>query len=850
MDTSASDRPRTADPGPAGPGVFSMDAPEARDPAQVGGKGAALARARAAGFDVPAFIVLGEAAFADTSPAIDIDQAVRAAGLGDGPFAVRSSARDEDGAMHSHAGQFESVLRVARADLAHAAARVRASADGAGVAAYQAARGVDAPARPAVIVQKMIAARAAGVAFSADPVSGLRDRVVVAATHGTAENLVAGHVDGARWVVHRDDTLLESPPDPMLDAAEVRAVAALARQAEAAFGAPQDIEWALDGDRLVLVQARPVTTPLRPAPVPDTTLTVFDNSNIVESYPGCVSPLTTSFAMHVYDRVYRAFVQLLGVSRHEVAAHGPIFANLLARIDGRIYYNLGNWYRALALLPGFALNRAHMETMMGVSEPLPAELSRTIGPPEARGWRRLREMARLVRPAFGLMRAAVMLGRTKRGFQARLEAALARESEIAGVSLTELAQLWRQIESELLDRWDAPLVNDFLCMMAFGASRKMLERAAGAEGVAFHNDLMIGQGAIVSAEPARQIARIGAVLRAARLEAASFAEMRAHPEAGPMIAAYLARFGDRCTEELKLESLTLHEDPGPLHAALQQAAQRKLRATTPDTEWRATDPAWESLLPDRPLRRRALRALTHWARDRVRDRENLRFERTRIFGMARRVFLAMGREMHAHGVLEDPRDIFLLTVNEILGVIEGHALSDDLAGLVARRKREEAAHAARPDPDTRLLVRGPARLAPVRGGTEAAPPRTRETTRHGTGCAAGRLVARARVITDPRTQTLESGDILVARNTDPGWIALFSNAGGIVVEKGSLLSHSAIVAREMGIPCVVGLGDATTWIPDGAWVRLDGATGAVELLPAPPRRRAEDQTDTPGPRDG
>jgi pyruvate,water dikinase len=104
------------------------------------------------------------------------------------------------------------------------------------------------------------------------------------------------------------------------------------------------------------------------------------------------------------------------------------------------------------------------------------------------------------------------------------------------------------------------------------------------------------------------------------------------------------------------------------------------------------------------------------------------------------------------------------------------------------------------------------------------------TQRSATGCSAGRVTARARVIRDPRTQTLTPGDILIARHTDPGWIAVFSNAAAIVVERGSLLSHSAIVARELGIPCVVGLKGATQWISDGELICVDGATGMVERL--------------------
>jgi phosphohistidine swiveling domain-containing protein len=144
---------------------------------------------------------------------------------------------------------------------------------------------------------------------------------------------------------------------------------------------------------------------------------------------------------------------------------------------------------------------------------------------------------------------------------------------------------------------------------------------------------------------------------------------------------------------------------------------------------------------------------------------------------------------------------------------------------VALRKSEHDASANRPDPPERIELRGPA-IAPV--WTDETVERDTALSRTATGCSAGKVTAKARVIRDPRTEALAPGDILVARHTDPGWIAVFSNASAIVVERGSLLSHSAIVARELGIPCVVGLKGATQWIEDGETITVDGATGLVE----------------------
>ncbi|WP_417807223.1 PEP/pyruvate-binding domain-containing protein [Thioclava sp.] len=791
---------------------------------EVGGKAAALARLAQHGFNPPAFFVLSPEVFERAERCDGLDAAL--AKLGAGPFAVRSSARQEDGAEHSHAGQFDTVLNVAAQDVWSAANQVWQSGFSTTVETYRKVKSGGAAEGPAVIVQNMIDARAAGVAFSADPVTGQRNKVVVSAIAGLGERLVSGEEDGESWTI---GTSVSGPASAtVLNADQAQQIADLARRAEAVFGMPQDIEWAFDGAGLHILQSRPITTKLLPAAQPDNALTIFDNSNIVESYPGMVSPLTYSFAIDIYSHVYEAFVALLGVPKATITANSAVFGNMLGRIDGRVYYNLVNWYRALALLPGFSLNRTYMETMMGVATPMPAEVTDHIGPPPAQGLARLREYLKLAKVAGGLVWQAVQLPRTRARFYDRLNDALTSGFDPKTAGPTALAAEYRRVEASLLRRWDAPLVNDFLCMIAFGASRNLMQKWLGDKGVLLHNDVMIGQGDIVSAEPAQRIAKMGKMVADAGIVQAlrehGRAALAGHDAIAREVQSYLDKFGDRCTEELKLESIPLSDDPALLLQAIAASAGR-----APVPEHVVSAPDWTAFFPKNPIKRQFARWLIGWTKARVRDRENLRFERTRIFGYTRSVFLALGREFAARDLLETPRDILYLTTQEALGAVEGFALSANLKSIVALRKAEDAAAALRPDPPERIELRGPA-IAPV--WTDAAPETDTAKTRTATGCSAGRVTAKARVIHDPRTQTLTPGDILVARHTDPGWIAVFASASAIVVERGSLLSHSAIVARELGIPCVVGLKGATQWISDGEMICVDGASGCVERCDA------------------
>jgi rifampicin phosphotransferase len=818
--------------------TFILSADDLCDPQIAGGKAAALARARALA-RVPPFIVLGAHAFQGDGLRPEAAEQLEAAlvGVGAGPYAVRSSAVGEDGNRSAHAGQFLSLLNVPRADLAIAAHRVWASGGSSHVSAYRALRGDGAHAVPvAVIVQQQLRPRAAGAAFTADPVKGDRNVVTIAAVSGLGDRLMAGEADGDTYQLDRHGRTLSartSTRAPVLDEHCRRQISELALKCEEAAACPQDVEWAFEGDALYLLQARPITTLADRAAVPeDSALTIWDNSNIVESYPGVVSPLTFSFARHVYAHVYRNLLALLGVSSRRIAAHRPVLENLLGRIDGHVYYNLLNWYRTLALLPGFAFNRSAMEEMMGVASVIPPSIADQLAPPRPSGMHRLFALGDMAIVAVRLGLEAWRLPRRIGQFNSRLEAAL-EPSNPAHVqrSLTELAAAYRHLEAALIERWDAPLVNDLICMMAFAASRRALQAWAGEDGLALHAQTLVGQGDIVSAEPAQRIRRMGLLIA----ERPDFIECFSRgqalpdgtlPELESQMSAYLGRFGERCVEELKLESVTLNEDRAPLLRAV-AASARSGGASHRAREVRGNTLA--TLFVGRPARRWISRLLLRWAKARVRDRENLRLQRTRVFGRVRTLVRAMGRELARAGVLDAGDDVFQLTLEELLGAVEGAAASYDLRALVAVR-RAEARRLAERTPPERMEMTGAIVTATRREKVDPNGEDADAALRRGLGCSPGLARGPARVIRDPRSATLEPGEILVAQHTDPGWIALFANAAAIVVERGSLLSHSAIVARELGIPCVVQLKSATRWLTDGDHLEVDGMSGEVRRL--------------------
>jgi len=901
---------------------FVLGPDDSVDLNQMGGKAGALAALAAADLPIPAWFVVTPAAF-DASVSAEqratlaiartpkeIDDALGElrfeatlweeiqTGLGRWStnsseassllVAVRSSGVDEDGKDHTFAGQFDSFLFVEPNDVPARIVDVWNSGWGERVLAYRRENDLGGPAAPAVLIQRMVDAEVSGVAFSADPISGQRSVVVVSAVYGLGTALVGGDADADTYRVDRSgkvlarDIAVKSNADrrdrvqiggvssraipaaqavkPALTDLQILAVADLARRAAAHFGRPQDIEWAIEDGRLYLLQSRPITA-LSRLPDRDGVLRIWDNSNIVESYSGITTPLTFSFALGAYEGVYREFCRILGVSEEKIEANDDIFRHMLGLVHGRVYYNLLNWYRVLALLPGFTANREFMENMMGVREGLPAEISNELA--SASGSDKLRDRLNLTKATIRLVGSQFSLPAKIDAFYLRLDEALAEPKPALDLRrLDELARDYRTLQDKLLTRWDAPLINDFFAMIFFGILGKLTQKWCKDENGTLQNDLVSAQGGMISAEPARRIlemARLAVACSEVKGKSASRAPdedhrsslvdvlrnepvqkarvaIRSVPSLDSLYSEYLARFGDRCLDELKLESTTLVDDPTPLLRAVGNTAARLMRepeGQAPldvDSAPRQAEDRVRKALGRRPFRRLLFSWVLRNARNRVRDRENLRFERTRLFGRVRRIFLEMGRRLHADGVLDEPRDVFYLEVEELLGYIDGLSTCDDLRGLAGIRRARFGEYATMSKPSDRFETRG----AVFVGNSFQSEPTVESSeadgdTLRGLGCCPGVVRGPVRVIRDPRGAELKDGEILVAERTDPGWILLFPAAAAILVERGSLLSHSAIVAREMGIPAIVSIPGVTDRLRDGQWVEMDGSSGLVRL---------------------
>jgi len=834
----------------------------ASDRQTMGGKAAALAELGAENFKIPEWFVISPQTFLEClskqqlvalkkgesigmiSYNKRVEKAIKAAAgtlVKDKNqlLAVRSSATAEDGEEASFAGQLESYLNISTVDVLEKVREVWYSAFSEHVTHYRQTfgQGEGEDWIPAVLVQRMVNADMAGVAFSADPVTGNRNRCVINATLGLADKLVSGEVNGDTYYTLRDGTMEKQSLEEqsaILNQKQITEIIALLLRVEQHFGLPQDIEWAIEDGILYLIQARPITS-LKHLSIIGEQVTIWDNSNIVESYSGVTSPLTFSFARYVYEHVYIEFCRFMGVSQTRIESENAAFRNMLGFVNGHVYYNLLNWYRVLALFPGFKMNRNFMEQMMGVKEPLPEDVVKSIVAGEPTRWEKITDGANFIRTLLGLIKHQLTLRTTISRFYERLEDALSSSEQLGEQPLDRLGEEYRTLEDKLLKKWDAPLINDFLCMIAFGLSRKLLEKYAGDEGLNLHNDIMIGQGDIISAEPAIRIGKMAVIAAkdaaiVQRLIAGDETAIDTIPKLKAEYYSYLEKFGDRCLQELKLESHTLHDEPTMLLQAIGHMASREkkpeMRHDQKDIKSNLAE-----ILKHRPVITWAVSKAVLWAKARVRDRENLRFERTRVFGRVRQIILEIGRRFHELKYIAHPRDIFFLELSEIMGQIEGTSTIMDSAALVEMRKQQQQEFESQPTPPYRFETYGSAcHSFKNQAYNLESSDILDSTTVQGIGCCQGIVNGPVRVIHNPRDAELKPGEIMVAQFTDPGWITLFANASGILVERGSLLSHSAIVAREMGIPAIVAIDNVMTWLKTGDVVEMNGATGSVKRM--------------------
>lgn len=834
--------------------ISSSRSPTVKDALSVGGKAASLFRLLDLGFPVPTFFVLTAEAYRRNVGGklgeLERAEVCRALEALDGDafaHAVRSSGLAEDSADFSYAGVFDTFLDVRGArHVIEAIERCWASHKGATAAAYRARRGVVDDVAMAVVVQRMVHADWAGVSFSADPVTQALSVCVINATRGLGEKLVSGHIspEEIRLDLESGRILERKIPqgaEPMPDWLRSK-VLEVTRHVAQRMDFPQDLEWAAEGRKLFLLQSRPITT----------IAGVFHN-RALESWAGHGNPDAPD---RVWTRAYADEIWTPPVSPlfYDIQNLTLATAQRLERDGDRAPTppDTFKYYRAAPYM-----DAAVLERMYAGLPPIARRRSLLpLLPPERREallrapWHGLRYLRRIWQfeivkgKTWGLTRNHRFLERSWSGF-------LDTARSLCDVDLTKLSE--EQLAEHLGKIWSLALsvgpeceiavlyyAHDIMLMLS-----GLLERWCGASEERY-GEVSAGLENSQTVREAQAIWNIAAsvrVLGPAAIESVRSCDSRTFRAVARGIGAqsvvdqfdtFLRDHRHRGANYKDLIHPRWGNDPELLWAHVQafiEADSPPPAQTNAASGARRREAQRASLASVRgPLaqfKRAILRALFRSNEIYAGLRDNHRFYYDYVWWLVRCLYGEIGMRLHAQGKLASANEVFFLVRREIDALREGSLDPATAAERIAVRRREW--EETRKNPPARFL-----RRAYVPDAVASARPQAGQTLR-GLAASSGQAVGRARVVYDVTgLGRVTRGDILVTRQTDPGWTPAFTRLGGLVLETGGVLAHGASLCREYGLPCVTAIDEATSLIGDGDLISVSGGEGVVEIVEKAP----------------
>lgn len=794
-------------------------------------------------------------------PETEIEIRDRYAALGSPDVAVRACVvgRDaqpgEDDAADPFAGLTDSYLYVGADALIDAVSTCTASLFSVRSVLYRARRGID----PRVLnicvgVQQMMDGERSFVAFTRDPATGARE-TVVAAVYGIGEGAVAERADIDHFFVRADGIgraisnkrrmLRRAPgggvaeyrvPDgladlPVFSDAQISQIAALAETTERLLSGPQDIEGVVTADSAIhLVQARPATSPQPP----DATIE-WTNHNLTESFPGVTTAMTYSHARVFYRMSFRHFYRIIGVPERQLRTREHQLHRMIGFLDGRAYYRLDTWYALHSQLPGWNVLRPMWERSLGLPE-------RTPNPGQVFDHHAI---THIIGRSPRLIWAVISFPRKLRRFLSWWDAQHILGTELSHRPVEEVIETYRRVWSEADSRWGITILAGYLCLAGYVAASFLAQRwtdsvevdlTALLPGGPPNRTLQSVHSTVALAEQINADPALAA--RVLTADARDTWNRIAHGAYGDKLQSdaltHLRRFGDRAMHDLKIEEPTPRQRPEmvidalrPFVAAGATMQQTRLQESTAAT---AALDELDRICPSR-WRRTILRAALRAGRFLAKAREDTRFCRTQLYGFSREVMHRLGSDLAAAGYLDSPADYVHLEAEELLGAFDGTSTHPDLRVLARTRKDAYLRSCDRPALAATLTTAPPPIATADLHRSAASATADSSTELTGLPSSAGIARGRAKLVLRPDVPPSDcAGRILIARETDPGWLPLMLNATGIVVERGSMVSHTAITGRMLGIPTVVAVPGATSKISDGDEVEIDGSSGSVRIL--------------------
>ncbi len=745
-----------------------------------------------------------------------------------GKIIIRSSATDEDGNNYSFAGMMESYPDLSiEDDVFGYIKKCYLSCFSDRAMEYRALNKlIDEELSMAVIIQSMVESDFSAVAFTTDPQTNDPDEVLISVVKGTGEKLVSGEENSDDYVVDAQGDVRRLSGSLDIDKRIIREIADIGKKIEESYDKKRarDIEIAIKDQKIYVLQERPISAyshidkgQFR---------TIYDNSNIIESYSGVTTPLTFSFAREVYEKVYRQTLNNFFISQEDIESIKEDLANMICFYQNKVYYRLNSWYKMTALYPGYNKNKKYMENMMGV------KLELKEG--------KAKQKLRLFRIYLRFIHKLLRIKKDSLLFVDKFERITKDHFNNSFENYTNkgLVDLYRQLEENILDDFTTPITNDMGAMVFLGILNDALKKKKLSDYEGLLSKVLAKQGNVESLK--QSIALIDLVnyinndtqlksyYQNTEIEKI-IEELDKDNKINKQIKEYIYKYGSRAMEELKLETVTLFQDPRFLIQTIKNYLNmEKIPAVYSDEEFDIKDFYKHFSLFEKLY----IKPVTEITKYFVKNRELLRLRRTYIYSIVRNIFLRMGQNFKEEGIIENARDIFFMEKKEAFDIASfGIVGYEDIRTQIEERKKEYEINKEK-ECYERMYFYGEVKeenMLPIYARQEI----ISQDLNTLQGVAGGGRVVEGTVkyVKEPEEADIE-GYILMAKRTDPGWTVLFPMAKAVIIERGSVLSHSAVIAREMGLTLVVGIRGLTSRVEDGMRVRVDGIKGTVEILEA------------------
>lgn len=803
---------------------MSLDDAAALERAEVGGKASVLARMRRAGFPVPDGYVLTARAMLLHMAGLETptEESVRGRPLDEetrtavakaaarlaGPLAVRSSGIDEDGEHASHAGQYSTVLNVEGEEALDEALRACwASGLSSAVRSYRSSGGARGDAPLAVLVQRLVRADTAGVAFTVNPVTGARDEILVSGAPGLGEGLVSGQVSSDDWVVPDGGT--GSPVNTVshhdaLTAEEVREIAALAKRVADVMGGPTDIEWARAGGKLFLLQARPITAIADPPP---------------EAVPIEVEPPQGFWAKDSTHAPLPLLPMTRGLLDYNNAVLQDVCAEFGLLLKGIAFQTIGGW--------------RYMATVPLAPADIPARMKACVEATHAdRAGQEIDEWLESERP--------------------RLAERIARLRQVDLSTLSDAELIAHLADVHALHRHGTEVHFRLLGAVSIVLGRFGLFVTSALGGDPARPFTFLAGLSTESTGPALEMAKLAAKAKKLLGGPADLASLRelleTHQDFADAFEAYRSEYGCRALQ-YEVANPALAERPelilSLLRDQLAQDADLGEKGSSAEQSRREAVAQAREQLAGTPQAARFDELLAGAERAYPVREDNEYWTISAPNALLRWAALEAAGRMVRRGRLDRADHVFFLELEEL-----SHALADgtDVRATVTRRRGEQrwalenpgpASYGERPGPPP-SMDQLPTEVRETMGafqwtlmhmnGGAPAPQKGDGGTVQGLPGSSGRYTGVVRVVRDERDfDKIRAGDVLVCPTTSPVWSVVFPSIGALVTDIGGALSHAAIIAREYGIPAVLATGGATGMLTDGMLVTVDGDTGTVTI---------------------